>query len=135
MPRHGKPLPVLEIADPCPVDFHAMPTADRSRFCAHCQCPVHDLSAMRSDEVAHLLCRNAGQLCVRVERLADGQIKTLDYQALAPRRWSLRWLALGILTLIGAGALATWLATPRYPVEDSWGSVMLPESDDAGTSW
>ena len=135
MHRPATPLPVLEIANPCPIDFHAMPADGRARFCAHCERHVHDLSAMRSDEVVDLVCRNADGLCVRFERTADGQIKTLDYQPPPPRRWSMRWLAVGFLTLIGAGALATWLSTPKYQVEDSWGSVMLPESDESPSSW
>jgi hypothetical protein len=107
------PLPVIEIQSPCPADWNAMEGGDeneRARFCAHCQRHVHDLSAMRSDEVVDLICRNAGRLCVRFERTADGAVKTLDY---APQRrgWRGRykWLVVGLLAAMGAGgAKAAW---------------------------
>jgi hypothetical protein len=103
MSHAATPLPVIEVQSPCPADWDAMPGDDRARFCAHCQRHVHDLSAMRSDEVADLICRTAGSLCVRFEREADGQVKTLDY---APRRgWRMRyrWLVVGVLAALGAG--------------------------------
>src|SRR5688572_7497716 len=98
------PLPVIEVATPCPADWDAMTGDDRRRFCAHCQCHVHDLSAMRSAEVLDLICRNAGQLCVQFERAADGQVKTLDYQpaSAARPRWRYHWIIVGVLAAVGA---------------------------------
>ena len=107
------PLPVIEVQSHCPADWDTMEgdAADRrARFCAHCQRPVHDLSAMRSDEVVDLICGSAGRLCVRFEAAPDGQVKTLDYQP-PPRGWRVRykWLALGPLAAMGVGAArAAW---------------------------
>lgn len=82
---------------------------ERQRFCRHCQRHVHDLSAMDSDEVADLVCRNAGPLCVRFEQTVDGQVKTLDYQAAPGRRFRKNWLVVAILAALGAGgARAAW---------------------------
>jgi hypothetical protein len=113
------PLPVIEVQTPCPADWNAMDDGDdQARFCAHCQHHVHDLSAMRSDEVVDLICRNAGQLCVRFERTADGAVRTLDY---APRRggWRgrYRWLVVALLAALGAGsARAAWLRQQQTTV-------------------
>ena len=58
---------------------------------------------MRSAEVADLICQNAGNLCVQFERAADGQVKTLDYQARRTRGWSrYHWIVVGVLAAIGA---------------------------------
>jgi hypothetical protein len=112
------PLPVIEVTEPCSADWNAMAGDDRTRFCAHCERHVHDLSAMRSDEVADLFCRSAGSLCVRFERAMDGQVKTLDYAR--PRGWrhGYKWLVLGVLAALGAGGARTaWQrqATPPPP--------------------
>jgi len=121
------PLPVIEVTDPCPADWNAMAGDDRTRFCAHCQRHVHDLSAMRTDEVADLFCRSAGALCVRFERAADGQIKTLDY---APRRgWrhGSKWLVLGVLAALGAGgARAAWQRQSTPPPNMIMGGCPAP---------
>jgi hypothetical protein len=112
------PLPVIEVQAPCPADWNVMDGDDRARFCAHCERHVHDLSAMRSDEVLDLICRNAGRLCVRFEQTADGAVKTLDYAP--PRRgWRgrYRWLVVGLLAALGAGtARAAWLRQQQTTV-------------------
>jgi hypothetical protein len=121
-------LPVIEIKNPCPVDFHAMPVEGRARYCAHCDRHVHDLSAMRSDEVADLICQNAGQLCVRFEQAADGQIVTLDYARPTPRRWTWEWLVLSVLAIFGAGALDAWMIGPKTTTTwqgDIWDTTSL----------
>ena len=102
--RAATPLPVIEVASPCTVDWETMTGGARSRFCAHCERYVHDLSAMGSEEVIDLVCDSAGRLCVRFERTADGTVKTLDYAP--PRRgWRnrYRWLVVGLLAAMGAG--------------------------------
>src|SRR5207247_3361788 len=83
---------------------------DGRRFCEHCHRHVHDLSAMRRDEVTDLLCRSAGRLCVRFEQLPDGGVKTLDYQPLTGREGrTRRWLLVGaIVSLMGGVANAMW---------------------------
>ena len=103
--RPATPLPVIEVPDPCPADWRAMAGDDRARFCAHCRRHVHGLSAMRSEEVADLVCRTGGRLCVRFQVAADGRVKTLDY-APPPARWrvSRRWVVFGIIAAMAAGA-------------------------------
>jgi hypothetical protein len=80
-------------------------------FCQHCQKTVHDLSAMTRDEAERLVCQAAGALCVRLTRLPDGQVLTLDYPAVMPRRsWSWRgWSVIGL-----AGALITGVVNAAF---------------------
>ena len=111
MSRTTVPLPVIDVAEPCPADWSEMIAdgASAARFCAHCQRHVHDLSAMHSDEVADLICRNAGRLCVRFERALDGRVKTLDYEAPMRRGLGMKWVAVALLAAIGVGgARAAW---------------------------
>jgi hypothetical protein len=111
------PLPVIEVASPCTVDWERMTGDEQSRFCAHCDRHVHDLSAMGSEEVIDLVCESAGRLCVRFERTVGGEVKTLDYQP-APSARS-RWRAvisgvvLAVATAIGAGVLVESLRPRR----------------------
>jgi hypothetical protein len=118
------PLPVIEVPEPCPADWDAMTGDDRKRFCAHCQRHVHDLSAMRNDEVLDLICRSASQLCVQFERAADGQVKTLDYQpALTGRRWRYHWIIVGVLAALGATVgRAAW----QQEQQTRWRGAMAP---------
>jgi len=119
------PLPVIDVPSPCPADWYAMAGDDRRRFCAHCQRHVHDLSAMRSDEVLDLICQSAGNLCVQFERAPDGQVKTLDYEQAAKSPWWRRchWIVVALLAAIGATvARAAW---PKPPVQTQWRGAML----------
>jgi len=113
--RSTNALPVIEVPTPCPMDWNVMTGDERSRFCAHCQRHVHDLSTMRRDEVADLLCREAGELCVRFERTADGAVRTLDYEpADRARRWG-EWLksgAFAVLCVLTVGVVTIPLTTP-----------------------
>jgi hypothetical protein len=97
-------LELLEIPTPCPANWKQMRGDTRSRFCQHCQKTVHDLSAMPRDEAERLVCQSTGSLCVRLTRLPDGQVQTLDYPTVMPKRgWSWRvWSVIGL-----AGALIT----------------------------
>jgi hypothetical protein len=83
----------------------------RGRFCQHCQKTVHDLSAMSRDEAELLVCQSAGSLCVRLTRLPDGQVLTLDYPTVTPERsWSWRvWSLVGL-----AGALITGVVNAAF---------------------
>jgi hypothetical protein len=106
MENRPRALPVIEVAEPCPMDWGKMRGAQGGRFCEHCQRVVHDLSVMTSDEVADLVCRDAGRLCVRFERTEDGSVRTLDYQQRHPHQGrTRRWLIVAILT-----SLATTVA-------------------------
>jgi len=132
--RNVTVLPVIEIQAPCQVDWDTMQGGERGRrFCAHCQRHVHDLSAMRRDEVADLMCRKAGELCVRFERTPDGQVRTLDY---APPVRGIRlreWLSVGFVgTLIAlvAGAVAIPMTRPMGMIRRP---IVRPPLTPAGT--
>lgn len=72
-------LELIEVENPCPKDWNRMRGSAEKRFCDHCNRDVYDLSAMSEADVQNLLCEQAGKLCVRFTRLADGKIQTLDY--------------------------------------------------------
>jgi hypothetical protein len=73
------PLDLIEVEKPCPKDWNRMRGSDEKRFCDHCNRDVYDLGALSEADVQNLLCEQAGKLCVRFTRLADGKIQTLDY--------------------------------------------------------
>jgi hypothetical protein len=128
---HSKtPLPVIvNVTQPCPMSWDAMPSAEAGRrFCAHCQRHVHDLSSMRRDEVADLVCRSAGNLCVRFEPLPGGGVKTLDYQPLTGREGrTRRWLMVGaIVSLMGGVANAMWHKRQPPPAPVVLGGIGPP---------
>ena len=122
-------LPVIDVPAPCPADWNAMTGDDCRRFCAHCQRHVHDLSAMRSDDVVGLICRSAGNLCVQFERAPDGQVKTLDYQSPPQSGWRVRyhWIIVGVLAGIGATiGRAAW--QKQQPPPTVWRGAMVVTS-------
>src|SRR4051812_2479738 len=99
-----KPLEVLQIKTPCEADWDTMTGNAQSRFCAHCNKHVHDLSAMPRAQAERLVCENAGNLCVRFARDEAGQVLTLDYRRQKSQRWPLRlWtlVALGLAMITG----------------------------------
>src|SRR5688500_17622216 len=104
-------VPVIEVDEPCTADWAVMTGDERARLGSHCNRHVHDLSAMRSNEVADLICRNAGALCVRFEQTADGQVKTLDYEPASKRSRLRKWLLNGFAGGLGAG-VAALIAVP-----------------------
>ena len=119
-------LNVIEVVEPCPAPWDEMNGDAQARFCAHCQRHVHDLSAMTRADAVDLICRNAGNLCVRFARAEDGAIKTLDY-APASRGWNLkRWLCLSALLgiAVGAGNYLWGRAKPQPPMIA--GAMMVP---------
>lgn len=74
-------LPVLQIADPCALDFQKMTSLDdegRVRFCGDCDNKVYNLSAMSTSEAETLLLSHEGKLCVRYVARRDGTIQTTD---------------------------------------------------------
>ena len=103
-------LPVISVREPCSADWDGMSVVEGGRFCSHCQRVVHDLSAMKADAVAELVCREAGRLCVRYEVADGGAVKTLDYQPRDERgRRTRRWfLAGGVLAVIAGCANLMW---------------------------
>jgi hypothetical protein len=101
------PLDLIDVQKSCPASWNAMVGDRKSRFCAHCQKHVHDLSAMSRDEAETLVCQSAGDLCIRLTRAADGQLVTLDYQkpdrGRSWRFWTLLTLPLALISsLVGA---------------------------------
>jgi hypothetical protein len=92
-------LDVLEIKTPCPADWDAMTGDAQTRFCAHCQKHVHDLSQMPRDQAERLVCESAGNLCVRFARDEAGQVITLDYRRQKQQRWPWRLWTLVALCL------------------------------------
>lgn len=106
MSAHRIPLEVIQIPMPCPADWNAMVGDDRVRFCDGCKKSVHFLSSMTRDEAERLVCESAGNLCVRMAKLADGTVLTVDYQAGSdrPRRRGWRfWTGVGLVGALLAG--------------------------------
>jgi hypothetical protein len=130
MTPKNTPLPVIvNVANPCAMSWDAMQASQPgTRFCRHCQRHVHDLSAMRADEVTDLICKNAGNLCVRFEQLPDGGVKTLDYQQRTGREGrTRRWLLVGaIVSLLGGVANAMWHKKPPPPAPVVVGGCPAP---------
>src|SRR6266550_4734700 len=81
MMRKTLPLEVLDIADPCTVDWNEMRGDGgdaRVRFCHHCSLNVYNLSEMTRDAAETLVAEREGRLCVRFYRRADGTVITRD---------------------------------------------------------
>src|SRR5262245_48935557 len=91
--QHRISLDVLKVQNPCPADWSEMSGDDRSRFCQHCQKPVHDLSQMTLSDAERLVCQAAGSLCVRMHIDDAGKLITLDYEPAVRSRWTWKILA------------------------------------------
>jgi hypothetical protein len=68
----------ITIASPCSVPWDSMKGDDFIRHCGQCKLNVFNLSAMTLDEVASLLEKKEGRMCVRFFRREDGTILTQD---------------------------------------------------------
>jgi hypothetical protein len=120
-----KPLRVVQVTNPCSMPWSAMNGDDRVRFCEHCQRRVHNLSALTDEEAVDLTCRNAGALCVRFERAADGTVKTLDYEKrLARGVVTRRWLIVGVAASVAAGVVRMLWARRHPPQPEVLGSML-----------
>ena len=68
------PLEVIDIPDPCPVDWNDMRGDERVRFCRHCALHVYNLSAMTRDAAERLVAerewRGDAPRCPHLERVA-----------------------------------------------------------------
>ena len=110
----SRPLDVLQIAKPCHMPWEQMRGDEQRRFCNHCQRHVHDLAAMTLSDAERLICQSAGQACVRLTRMPDGQVKTLDYQ---PRPQQSNRKTWGIIVATSAAVLSVgafiWGRPPR----------------------
>jgi len=110
-----RPLDLVEVQSPCPRDWNQMSGSAQTRFCEHCQKHVHDLSAMTLSEAEALICRQAGELCVRFTRFADGRIKTLDYCAPIARQ-GLGWRLWAVVAAVAAAIAACVLGQSSGPI-------------------
>jgi hypothetical protein len=100
------PLELLEIADPCPVDWDALAGDQRRRFCPRCGLDVHNLSAMTRKEASRLVEERTGRLCVRFARMPGGRVETLDYSDERPPDPRRRRFLIALASLGGLGAAA-----------------------------
>ncbi len=69
----------IDVPDPCPQSWDAMHGEDKARFCANCEKDIYNFSAMTRNEAKKLL-QSKESVCVRIEKSADGKIKTLKKQ-------------------------------------------------------
>jgi hypothetical protein len=115
MNRTSLNLDVIQIDKPCPVAWESMKGDARTRFCAHCNRHVHDLSAMIRADAVDLICRNAGEMCVRFARGDDGVVRTLDYAPAARGSGLRKWLCLSALLGLGAGVGNYFWQKPAPP--------------------
>jgi hypothetical protein len=71
-------LDQLKIAKNCPASWRQMHGDDRVRHCTHCDRNVYNISDLSREEVADLLERTEGRLCVRFYLRLDGKVMTRD---------------------------------------------------------
>ena len=100
------PLELLEVADPCPVDWDALAGDQRRRLCPRCGLDVHNLSAMTREEASRLVEERTGRLCVRFARMPGGRVETLDYSDERPPDPRRRRFLIALASLGGLGAAA-----------------------------
>lgn len=73
-------LDLIDVPAPCPKSWDAMTGDNKARFCASCEKDVHNISGMTRSEVRKLLFQSNESVCIRMEKDADGKIKTLKRQ-------------------------------------------------------
>ena len=107
-----RPLDVLEIRDPCSLQWEQLEGGDRARFCPTCNKHVQNLSAMTRAEAETFL-NSPEPLCVTYQRDIRSRVLTLDYNS-TPRPKSRRG---GIIMWVGifAGVIQL-LFGPRSPL-------------------
>lgn len=101
----------LPIPSPCAADWDDMDGDARRRFCARCQQPVTDLSALTERAAQRLLGRGEGAPCVRYSYDEQGVIEFLPEPQGQRRRWAAR-TGLAATLLVAAPASAERPATP-----------------------
>lgn len=142
MNRTKLTLDVIEVPRPCPVPWETMTGSDaQRRFCSHCNRHVHDLSAMSRAEAEDLICKSAGELCVRFMRTPDGKVKTLDYERVGKGWGATRWAAVGTVLAIAAGVgnffYSRWRQqpppAPQQQIQYTAGAIAPIEPSNATT--
>lgn len=132
----------LQLSFQCPASWEEMEGDDRRRYCGHCRKHVHNLSAMTRAE-AEAIVTGPEEVCVRMERRADGTTVLKDCpKAMAARR-KLSRIAGASLAAGGAVALPgcageetiPLIGTPppveeRDPEIQLLGIVCPPEADE-----
>ena len=97
-------LQQVRVEEPCPMSWDDLAGGgDASRYCAHCNRHVHNLSAMTEDAAQRLVCESAGRLCIAYVPDAYGGVTTLEYVKQRPPRYGWKLVA----ALGGVGALAS----------------------------
>jgi hypothetical protein len=99
-------LELLEVADPCPIDWDALGGDERRRFCARCGLDVYNLSSMTREDASRLVEERTGRLCVRFARTPGGRVETLDYSDERPRDLRRRRFLIALASLGGLAAAA-----------------------------
>jgi hypothetical protein len=92
----------FKIASPCPMSWARMPGGDKVRSCSQCRLNVYNLTVMSREEVAALVCKTGGRLCVRVYVRDDGRAMLQDCPQASARRKFRRAVALVGVLLLGA---------------------------------
>lgn len=68
----------VRIASPCKASWRKMKGDNRVRNCAECSLNVYNISEMTREEVAQLITKTEGRLCIRLWRRRDGTVITKD---------------------------------------------------------
>jgi hypothetical protein len=103
-------LDQIRVANPCPKSWEELSGDGASRFCAHCNRHVHNLSAMPADEAQRLVCAWAGWLCVAYVPDAQGGVTTLEYREQKQPRYGWKLVA----AVAGLGGITSGLLTAIY---------------------
>jgi hypothetical protein len=103
--RSRRTLPLLDtiqIASPCTASWDEMIGDDRSRFCAHCQKDVFNLSAMPREEAESFIQARSAEVCVRLYKRTDGTVLTSDCPVGVKRKRRRK----AVVAAVGGGLLA-----------------------------
>jgi hypothetical protein len=73
-------LDSIDVPVPCDKSWDEMLGGDVSRFCSSCEKDIYNISAMTRREAKKLLFQSSESVCIRLEKEADGRIKTLKKQ-------------------------------------------------------
>ena len=107
----------ITVASPCTVSWKAMKGDDQVRHCGECKMNVFNLSALSLEEVAALVKKAEGRMCVRFYRRADGTLLTDDCPVgLRAVRRKMRLLVGTLAASLAAAVAGVGLASPADAV-------------------